>query len=66
VKLFLILFLFTSVAFSQERTITILTDKALDGKGGVLRDVRLEVRNDKITSIQEHAATPEQEAPGRG
>lgn len=65
-KLFLILLLFTSVAIAQERTITILTDKALDGNGGVLRDVRLEVRNDKITSIQEHTATPGQEAPGRG
>ena len=46
-----ILLLFCSSAVGQERTITILSDNAFDGRGGVLRNVRIEVRGDKIISV---------------
>jgi len=46
------LILFCGCALAQERTITILTDKAFDGRGAVLENARIEVRGDKIASVQ--------------
>ncbi|HEX6494221.1 MAG TPA: amidohydrolase family protein [Acidobacteriaceae bacterium] len=54
---FLLLLLCSCLSFAQERTITITADQALDGKGGVLRNVRIEVRGDHIASIRELASS---------
>jgi len=40
---------------AQERTLTIAADKAFDGNGGVLHNVRIEVRGNSIISIRELA-----------
>ena len=50
-----LLLLCSFFCFAQERTITIAADKAFDGKGGVLHNVRIEVQGDKIASIREVA-----------
>src|SRR5690242_3697446 len=42
---------------AQERTITIAAGRAFDGKGGVLHNVRLEVRGNSIVSIRELASS---------
>ncbi|HWY68349.1 MAG TPA: amidohydrolase family protein [Terriglobales bacterium] len=53
-----ILLLFCASAVAQERTITILTDKAFDGRGGVLRNARIQVRGDKIVSVGKQTGAP--------
>lgn len=40
-------------ALAQERLITINADKAFDGRGGVLHNVHIEIRGDKIASVRE-------------
>jgi len=52
--LFLVL-LCSWFSVAQERTITIAADKAFDGKGGVLRNIRIEVRGNTIVAISELA-----------
>jgi len=53
-----ILLLFYALAVAQERTITVLTDKAFDGRGSVLRNARIVVRGDKIVSVDEQTGAP--------
>jgi len=59
-RLIAILLLFCASAVAQERTITIFSDNAFDGRGGVVRNARIEVRGDKIVSVgkQTGARTP--------
>jgi imidazolonepropionase-like amidohydrolase len=40
-------------ALAQERVITINAKKAFDGHGGILQNVRIEIRGDKIVSVRE-------------
>lgn len=54
-----ILLLLCASAVAQERTITILTDNAFDGRGGVLRNARIEVRGDKIVSVHKQTGALE-------
>jgi len=55
-RLFPMLLLFWAAAMAQERSITILTDKAFDGRGAVLQNARIEIRGDKIASVQTDGA----------
>src|SRR5262249_43098769 len=53
-----LLLFFCAFAVAQERTITILTQNAFDGRGGVLRNVRIEIRGDKIVSVNKQTGAP--------
>ena len=55
---FIAILLFCASAVAQERTITILTDNAFDGRGGVLRNALIEVRGDKIVSVGKQTGAP--------
>ena len=58
-RFFPILLLFCAVAVAQERTITVLTDNAFDGRGAVLKNARIEIRGEKIVSVRtDGAQTP--------
>ncbi len=46
--------------------IVILTDRALDGRGGILRDARISVENGKITSLSAPAVSGERVLDLRG
>lgn len=52
-RLFPILLLLVSCAAAQERTVTIIADKAFDGRGGVLQNVRIEIRGDEIVRVRQ-------------
>lgn len=50
------LLLVSACAAAQERSVTIITDNAFDGRGAVLHNARIEVRGDKIISVQADGA----------
>jgi imidazolonepropionase-like amidohydrolase len=52
-KILCLLLLSSLSALAQERLVTINTDNAFDGRGGVLHKVRIEVRGDRIVSVRE-------------
>ena len=54
-RMLMALLLSSSFAIAQDRTMTIVADKAFDGRGGVLHKVRIEVRGGTIVSVRELA-----------
>jgi imidazolonepropionase-like amidohydrolase len=52
-RMLMALLLSSSFAIAQHRTLTIIADKAFDGRGGVLHKVRIEVRGGTIVSVRE-------------
>jgi imidazolonepropionase-like amidohydrolase len=51
--LFVLPLLFCAGLLAQERAVTIYTQTAFDGRGKVLRNVRIVVRGDKVESVEE-------------
>jgi imidazolonepropionase-like amidohydrolase len=54
-RLFPILLLVCASAVAQERIATIMADKAFDGRGGVLQNVLIEIRDNEIVRVGEPA-----------